>query len=63
VALRACARRQTLCAVRAAVLHEHGATPRLGEFADPGETAGCVVVTVAAAGLHHFDLHKASGTY
>jgi NADPH2:quinone reductase len=49
--------------VRAAVLHEHGATPELGDFDDPGEASGCVVVHVAAAGLHHFDLHKASGTY
>jgi NADPH:quinone reductase-like Zn-dependent oxidoreductase len=49
--------------VRAAVLHEHGATPRAGEFADPGEDEGCVVVDVAAAGLHHLDLLKASGAY
>ncbi len=49
--------------MRAAVLHEHGATPELGEFDDPGETSGAAVVDVAAAALHHFDLHKASGTY
>ena len=49
--------------MRAAVLHEHGATPELGDFDDPGEASGCVVVHVAACALHHFDLHKASGTY
>ncbi|HWT25149.1 MAG TPA: zinc-binding dehydrogenase [Solirubrobacteraceae bacterium] len=49
--------------MRAAVLEEHGATPRLGDFAEPGDAPGCVVVEVAAAGLHHLDLHKASGTF
>jgi NADPH:quinone reductase-like Zn-dependent oxidoreductase len=49
--------------VRAAVLHEHGATPRLDEFDDPREQEGCAVVDVAAAGLHHVDLHKATGTF
>jgi NADPH2:quinone reductase len=49
--------------LRAAVLHEHGATPRVGDFDDPEETAGCAIVEVAAAGLHHLDLHKATGTF
>src|SRR3954469_24482846 len=49
--------------VRAAVLHEHGAAPRCGEFADPEAGAGEVVVEVAAAALHHLDLHKATGTF
>ena len=49
--------------MRAAVLHEHAATPRCGDFAEPGETEGHEVVDVAAAGLHHLDLHKASGTF
>jgi NADPH2:quinone reductase len=49
--------------LRAAVLHEHGATPRVDEFADPREQPGCVLVDVAAAGLHHLDLHKATGTF
>ena len=49
--------------MRAAVLHEHGATPELGEFDDPGETSGAAVVDVAAAALHHLDLHKATGTF
>jgi NADPH2:quinone reductase len=49
--------------VRAAVLHEHGAAPRCGEFAEPEPGAGEVVVEVAAAALHHLDLLKASGTF
>src|SRR5215218_10514718 len=49
--------------MRAAVLHEHGATPRVGEFDDPGDAPDCVRVQVAAAGLHHLDLHKASGSF
>ena len=49
--------------MRAAVLHKHGATPRADEFDDPREQSGCVLVDVAAAGLHHLDLHKASGSY
>jgi NADPH2:quinone reductase len=49
--------------LRAAVLHDHGATPRIGEFDDPPERDGCVVVDVAAAALNHLDLHKASGTF
>ena len=48
--------------MRAAVLHEHGGTPRYGEFDEPARADG-VVVEVAAAGLHHLDLHKATGTY
>jgi NADPH:quinone reductase-like Zn-dependent oxidoreductase len=49
--------------LRAAVLREHGATPQVEDFEAPGESAGCVEVRVAAAGLHHLDLHKASGTF
>jgi NADPH:quinone reductase-like Zn-dependent oxidoreductase len=49
--------------LRAAVLHEHGATPRVGDFDDPSGAPGCTIVHVAAAGLHHLDLHKASGTF
>jgi hypothetical protein len=44
--------------LRAAVLHEHGATSRVDEFDDPRAGPDCV----SAAGLHHLDLHKASGT-
>jgi len=50
-------------AVRAAVLRDHGATPRVEEFEDPGSASGAVLVDVLAAGLHHLDLHKASGTF
>jgi threonine dehydrogenase-like Zn-dependent dehydrogenase len=49
--------------VRAAVLHEHGAAPRCGEFPDPEPGPGEVVVEVEAAALHHLDLLKASGTF
>jgi len=49
--------------MRAAVLDEHGATPRCGAFPDPRAAEGAVVVEVAAAGLHHLDLHKATGTF
>jgi NADPH:quinone reductase-like Zn-dependent oxidoreductase len=49
--------------LRAAVLHEHGATPRVDEFDEPGEQSGCALVEVCAAGLHHLDLHKASGSF
>lgn len=49
--------------MRAAVLEEHGATPRCGEFDDPEPQAGHVVVDVRAAAIHHLDLHKATGTF
>jgi len=49
--------------VRAAVLREHGATPRVEEFADPDPVPGAVPVDVLAAALHHVDLHKATGTF
>ena len=49
--------------MRAAVLEEHGSTPRVAEFADPQATGEHVVVEVRAAGLHHLDLHKATGTF
>jgi NADPH2:quinone reductase len=49
--------------LRAAVLHEHGATPQVDEFDEPREQSGCVLVDVSAAGLHHLDLHKASGGF
>jgi NADPH:quinone reductase-like Zn-dependent oxidoreductase len=49
--------------MHAAVLHEHGATPRFGEFDDPVAGPGEVVVHVEAAALHHLDLHKATGTF
>jgi NADPH:quinone reductase-like Zn-dependent oxidoreductase len=49
--------------VNAAVLHEHGKAPRYGPFEDPEPQDGAVVVDVAAAGLHHLDLLKASGNF
>ena len=49
--------------VNAAVLHEHGEAPRYGPFEDPEPQPGTVVVDVAAAGLHHLDLLKASGSF
>src|ERR671920_414071 len=52
-----------MCRVRAAVLFEHGETPRPEDFDDPPDADDCVVVDVRAAGLHHLDVHKASGTF
>jgi NADPH:quinone reductase-like Zn-dependent oxidoreductase len=49
--------------VRAAILDQFGATPRCGEFDAPTAAAGQVVVEVAAAAIHHLDLHKATGTF
>jgi NADPH:quinone reductase-like Zn-dependent oxidoreductase len=49
--------------MRAAVLHEHGEPPRLDEFDDPVEGDGHVVAEVAAAGVNHLDLLKASGRF
>jgi NADPH2:quinone reductase len=45
------------------VLHEYGAAPRCGEFEDPVPGAGRVLVEVAAAAVHHLDIHKATGTF
>jgi NADPH:quinone reductase-like Zn-dependent oxidoreductase len=49
--------------VKAAVLHEYGTTPRYGDFDEPRPGPGQAVVEVAAAALHHLDLHKATGTF
>ena len=49
--------------MNAAILHEHGATPQYGEFPDPQAKDQGVVIDVAAAALHHLDLHKATGTF
>jgi NADPH:quinone reductase-like Zn-dependent oxidoreductase len=49
--------------VNAAVLHEHDTAPEYGPFEDPEPQEGAVVVSVAAAGLHHLDLHKATGSF
>jgi NADPH:quinone reductase-like Zn-dependent oxidoreductase len=49
--------------VNAAVMHEFGVAPRYGAFDDPEPGPCAVVVDVAAAGLHHLDLLKASGRF
>jgi len=49
--------------MRAAILEAFGETPRCGEFAAPSPAPGHVVVDVAAAAIHHLDLHKATGTF
>jgi len=49
--------------VRDTVLHEYGSAPRFGEFAGPEPRPGHVVIDVAAAAVHHLDLHKATGTF
>ena len=49
--------------MKAAVLHEHGAAPRFGDFDEPRPAPGSVVVEVAAAAIHHLDLHKATGKF
>ncbi|MFL5838370.1 MAG: zinc-binding alcohol dehydrogenase family protein [Solirubrobacteraceae bacterium] len=49
--------------MRAAVLRDYGATPRVEDFDEPGDLPGCVTVHVLASGLHHLDLHKASGSF
>jgi NADPH:quinone reductase-like Zn-dependent oxidoreductase len=49
--------------MKAAVLQEHDATPLYGDFEEPSPAPGSVVVDVAAAALHHLDLHKATGRF
>jgi NADPH:quinone reductase-like Zn-dependent oxidoreductase len=49
--------------LRAAVLTEHGAKPRVEEFEDPSSGDDAVEVRVGAAGLHHLDIFKATGKY
>src|SRR5262245_8059301 len=49
--------------MRAAVLHDHGETPQLDDFDEPVEGHGQVVAEVAAAGVNHLDLLKASGRF
>ena len=57
------ARTKLRAGVRAAILHEYGGTPVCGEFAEPDDAGDHVTVDVAAAALHHLDLHKASGSF
>jgi NADPH:quinone reductase-like Zn-dependent oxidoreductase len=49
--------------MRAAILHEYGTTPALGEFDEPEPAEGQVVADVLAAGLNPVDLRRASGTF
>lgn len=50
--------------MRAAVLHEHGVTPRVEEFGEPEAIeAGQIVADVAAAGLNPVDIAMASGRF
>ncbi|MFI7639754.1 alcohol dehydrogenase catalytic domain-containing protein [Nonomuraea sp. NPDC049400] len=49
--------------MKAAVVVELGVPPRFGDFAEPEPGAGQVVVEVTAAGVHHWDVAKASGSY
>ncbi|HZV74690.1 MAG TPA: zinc-binding alcohol dehydrogenase family protein [Conexibacter sp.] len=49
--------------MHAAVLHEHGATPRSEAFEEPIAADGQAVVEVAVAGVNPVDVRKASGTF
>jgi NADPH:quinone reductase-like Zn-dependent oxidoreductase len=49
--------------MNAAVLRELGAAPALDQFDDPVAGEGQLVVDVAAAGVNHVDLARASGTF
>jgi NADPH:quinone reductase-like Zn-dependent oxidoreductase len=49
--------------MRAAILHEYGTTPALGEFDEPQAAEGQVVADVLAAGLNPVDIRRASGTF
>jgi NADPH:quinone reductase-like Zn-dependent oxidoreductase len=49
--------------MKAAVLVEHDTTPEFGDFEEPNPSPGSVVVEVAAAAIHHLDLHKATGRF
>ncbi len=49
--------------MRAAVLRELGATPRVEDFAEPEPREGQIVLDVLAAGLNPVDIATASGTF
>ncbi|MYS82119.1 quinone oxidoreductase family protein [Embleya scabrispora] len=49
--------------MRAAVLHTLGGPPEYGEFTEPTSAPGHTIVRVAAAGVHHYVLHVASGSF
>jgi NADPH:quinone reductase-like Zn-dependent oxidoreductase len=47
--------------MKAAVLHRHGEPPHCDQFDEPVEGDGQLVAEVAAAGVNHLDVQKASG--
>lgn len=49
--------------MKAAVLTQTGSVPSYEEFHEPQPHSGQVVIEVAAAGVHHLDLAKASGAF
>jgi NADPH:quinone reductase-like Zn-dependent oxidoreductase len=49
--------------MKAAVLHRHGEPPQCEQFEEPVEEDGHLVAEVAAAGVNHLDLLKASGRF
>lgn len=49
--------------MRAAVLHRHGEPPHFDQFDEPVEGSGHVIAEVAAAGVNHLDVLKASGRF
>ena len=49
--------------MKAAVLHQLGAKPSYDDFPAPAAEAGASVVRVAAAGVHHLVLARASGRF
>jgi NADPH:quinone reductase-like Zn-dependent oxidoreductase len=49
--------------MRAAVLHAYGEVPQVGEFRDPVEEPGAVLLDVAAAAVNPVDVRIASGVY
>jgi NADPH:quinone reductase-like Zn-dependent oxidoreductase len=49
--------------MKAAVLHRHGEPPHCGQFDEPVEGNGHMVAEVAAAGINHLDVLKASGRF
>ena len=49
--------------MKAAVLHRHGDPPHCDQFDEPEEGNGQLVAEVAAAGVNHLDLLKASGRF
>jgi NADPH:quinone reductase-like Zn-dependent oxidoreductase len=58
-----CCEAASVSRMRAAVLHELGGTPRVGEFEEPVAGDGQAIVEVALAGMNPVDVRKASGLY